>query len=103
LKNTRNICAFLLGEPSVVRLEFEGKENNACHSNLHHRSTQGAKPCSRHLIARVDAPATTSVANAQAESREDHADVASPIEGSWIFSIHLSQPSKLQGAAIYEK
>jgi hypothetical protein len=37
-------------------------------------------------------PATTSIAKAQTESLEDHAGLASPIEGSWIFSIHLTQP-----------
>jgi hypothetical protein len=37
-------------------------------------------------------PATTSIAKAQTESLENRVDLASPIEGSWIFSIHLNQP-----------
>lgn len=34
-------------------------------------------------------PATTSIAKAQAELPEDHARLASPIEGSWIFTVDL--------------
>jgi hypothetical protein len=37
-------------------------------------------------------PATTAIAKAQTESPEDRAALTSPIEGSWIFSIHLNQP-----------
>src|SRR5450432_1954923 len=37
-------------------------------------------------------PATTSIANAQTELTEDHARFTPPIEGSWIFTIHLIQP-----------
>lgn len=36
--------------------------------------------------------ATTSVAKAQSESLGDHAGLPLRIEGSWIFSIHLTQP-----------
>src|SRR5438270_3453590 len=36
--------------------------------------------------------ATTSSAKAQNESLENHAGLASPIEGSWTFSVHVTQP-----------
>jgi hypothetical protein len=36
--------------------------------------------------------ATTSIAQAQSESLEDHAGLPSRIEGSWIFSVQLTQP-----------
>jgi hypothetical protein len=36
--------------------------------------------------------ATTSIVKAQSESLENHAGLPSRIEGSWIFSIHLTQP-----------
>jgi hypothetical protein len=39
--------------------------------------------------------AATSTAKAQTESLENHAGLVSPIEGSWTFSIHLSQPDTI--------
>jgi hypothetical protein len=37
-------------------------------------------------------PATNSTAAAQTELPEAHAGLAAPIEGSWIFTIDLTQP-----------